>query len=123
MEKAEICRKDAEYSAGKSMMRDGYVNAYESAIRHFKKIPGWKDADALIAECENTIAELKAQKLERERKAEIERKAAEKRAKKKKQRNLKSAKTNGKTELKTRANLLLEKKKSQILLLSGPRFP
>ena len=92
VEKAEICRKDAEYSAGKSMMRKGDINGYEFAIRHFKKIPGWKDIDALIAECENKIEDLKAtaeaDRLARERAAEQARIKAAEEARKRKQRNI-----------------------------------
>ena len=58
------------------------------AINRFEIISGWKDADEQIAACQKKIEELKAkaeaERLERERQAEIARKEAEKRAKRNK---------------------------------------
>ncbi len=54
---------------------------YESAVKLLKSISGWKDADEQIVTCQKKIEEIKAkeeaERLERERKAEIERKEAE----------------------------------------------
>ena len=58
---------------------------YLAAIQEFKKISGWKDADAQIENCQKKIEELKAEEererqeaLERERQEELARIAAEK---------------------------------------------
>jgi hypothetical protein len=88
LEQAEICRKDAIYYSAQSQMSRSFVHNYESAITEFRKIPGWKDADDQILACERKIEEIKAKeesdRLERERKAEEVRIAAEKAAKKRK---------------------------------------
>ena len=86
LEQAEICRKDGIYQSARSQMSRGFVHNYESAITEFRKIPGWKDADALLLVCQRKIEEIKAKeeadRIERERKAEKARIAAEKRKKK-----------------------------------------
>ncbi len=88
LEQAEICRKDAIYQSARFKMTGGAVSDYESAIKTFRTIPGWKDADDKILACERKIEEIKAQeaadRLERERKAEEARIAEEKAAKKRK---------------------------------------
>ena len=80
-EKAEIARKDAILSEGKSKMSGEVISNYESAIKLFESISGWKDADEKIYTCQKKIEEIKAkeeaERLEKERKAEIERKEAE----------------------------------------------
>lgn len=85
LEKAEICRKDAVYSTAKSKMIGEKVASYEEAIKVFQTISGWRDADEKIYACQKKIEEIKAKeeaaRLERERKAEIERKEAERIAK------------------------------------------
>ena len=85
-EKAEIARKDAIYAQANTQMHGQVASKYESAIRLFESISGWKDADQQIEVCQKKIAEIKAKeeadRLERERKAEIARKAAAERAKK-----------------------------------------
>jgi tetratricopeptide (TPR) repeat protein len=85
LEKAEICRKNAIYQSACSLMTGNAVSGYESAIKTFRTIPGWKDADDQILACERKIEEIKAKeeadRLERERKAEEARITAEKRKK------------------------------------------
>ena len=77
--KAELARKDAIYQKAKGVMAKRVVNVveYQSAIAEFKKIPGWKDADQQIEICLQRIEELKAKaeadRLERERRAELAR--------------------------------------------------
>ncbi len=88
LDKAEVCRKDAIYASAKSHMTGEKVAAYETAIKKFETIPGWKDTDVQIYACQKKIEEIKAKeeadRLEAERKAEERRIAAEKAAKKRK---------------------------------------
>ena len=88
LEQAEICRKNAIYQSARSQMTGSAVSGYESAIKTFRSIPGWKDADDQILACERKIEEIKAKeeadRLERKRKAEEARIAEEKAAKKRK---------------------------------------
>ena len=79
LDKAEICRKDALYNSACSNMTGNIIRNYESAIKTFETISGWKDADEKIRTCQLKIKELK---LEEERKAEKQRIAAEKTKKK-----------------------------------------
>lgn len=83
-EKAEIARKDTILSDGKSKMSGEIISNYESAIKLFETISGWKDADEKIYACQKKIEEIKADRLEKERKAEIARKEAERIAKRNK---------------------------------------
>ena len=77
LEKAEVCRKDLIYKAGKAQMAGKTLAGYESAIQSFRRISGWKDADEQIFACQRGIDEIKAkeaaEQLEKERKAEAER--------------------------------------------------
>lgn len=70
-EKAEIARKNAILSEGKSKMRGEVISNYESAIKLFETISGWRDADEQIIACQRKIEEIKAkaeaERLERER--------------------------------------------------------
>ena len=88
LEQAEICRKDAIYQSAYSKMIGFGAYGYNSAIKIFKTIPGWKDADDQIIVCQRKIEEIKAQeeadRMERERKKEEARIAEEKAAKKRK---------------------------------------
>ena len=88
LEKANVCRKDAVYTFAVSQMAEHTVNGYEAAIRNFRKIPGWKDADKQIIDCHQKIEEIKAKeeadRIEAERKAEELRIKREKAAKKRK---------------------------------------
>ena len=79
LDNAEICRKDALYNSARSQMTGNIIRNYESAIRMFESISGWKDADEQINTCQLKIKELK---LEDERKAEERRIAAEEAKKK-----------------------------------------
>ena len=87
-EKAEVARKDAILSEGKAKMTGEIISDYESAIKLFESISGWKDADEKIYACQKKIEEIKAkaeaERLEKERKAEIARKEAERIAKRNK---------------------------------------
>ena len=79
LDNAEICRKDALYNSARSQMTGNIIRNYESAIRMFESISGWKDADEQINTCQLKVKELK---LEDERKSEERRIAAEKAKKK-----------------------------------------
>ena len=87
-EKAEVARKDAILSEGKAKMSGEVISNYESAIKLFESISGWKDADEKIYACQKKIEEIKAKaeadRLEKERKAKIARKEAERIAKRNK---------------------------------------
>ena len=86
LDNAEICRKDALYNSARSQMSQNTISSYESAIRMFESISGWKDADEQIYACQKKVEELKAkeeaERLEAERKEEEHRIAVEKRKKK-----------------------------------------
>ena len=77
LDNAETCRKDTLYNSARSQMTGNIIRNYESAIRMFESISGWKDADEQIYACKKKIEELKAkqeaERLEAERKAEAER--------------------------------------------------
>ena len=87
-EKAEISRKDFIYLSGKQQMANSSIAGYESSIKYFESIPGWKDSGEQIEICKQKIEEMKAkeeaERIEAERKAEIERKEAERIAKRNK---------------------------------------
>lgn len=87
-EKAEIARKDTILSEGKSEMSGEIISNYEAAIKLLETISGWRDADEQIIACQGKIEEIKAkeeaERLEKERKAEIARKEAERIAKRNK---------------------------------------
>lgn len=78
---AELARKNTILSQGKQKMSSHIVSDYEEAIKIFKTIPGWKDADECIDVCEKEINKIKqkieAERLEKERQAEIKREEAE----------------------------------------------
>ena len=84
----EVDRKNEMLQKAKNEMNEGVVSSYEYAIKLLESISGWKDANDKIIECQNRIAKLKAkaeaERLERERQAEIARIEAEKRAKRNK---------------------------------------
>ena len=84
LDNAEICRKNALYNSARSQMSQNTISCYESAIRMFESISGWKDADEQIYACQKKIEELKAkeeaERLEAERKAEAERLERERKA-------------------------------------------
>ena len=86
LKKAETCRKDDMYNQGKSKMSSRSVEGYETAIKLFEEILGWKDTNEQIVICRNNIGEIKArreaERLESKRRAEERRIAEEKAAKK-----------------------------------------
>lgn len=85
-EKAKICRKDMAYAIAKSLLTSKTIEGYEAAIKRFQTIPGWKDADEQIVNCQRAIDEIKAKeeadRLEAQRQAE-EYKVAQERAERK----------------------------------------
>lgn len=87
-DKAEIARKDAILTEGKEKMNSEFASNYEVAIKLFESIPGWRDADEKVHICKQMIEEIKAReeadRLQRERQADISSKEAEKRAKRNK---------------------------------------
>lgn len=87
-EMAEIARKDAILSEGESKMTGEDISNYEAAIKLFESISGWQDADEKVNACQKKIeeinAKIEADRLEKERLAELARKEAEKRAKRNK---------------------------------------
>ena len=87
-EKAEVARKDAILAEGNAKMTGEIISNYESAIKLFESISGWKDADEKVYSCQKKIEEIKAKeeakRLEKERQAEIARKEAERIAKRNK---------------------------------------
>lgn len=87
-EKAEVARKDSVLAEGKAKMSGEVISNYEAAIKLFESISGWKDADEKIYACQKRIEEIKAkeeaERLEKERQAEIARKEAERIAKRNK---------------------------------------
>ena len=87
-ERAEDTRKDTILAEGKSKMIGEATYNYEAAIKLFESIPGWRDADEQIIACQRKIEEIKAkeeaERLEKERQAEIARKEAERIAKRNK---------------------------------------
>ena len=87
-ENADVARKNAILSEGKAKMTDDSIASYESAIKLFKSIPGWRDADEKLNACRKKIEEIKAkaeaERLEKERQAEIVRQEAERRSKRNK---------------------------------------
>lgn len=76
---AEECRKQRTYDNGITLMLKRFprIEDYKHAIVEFKKISGWKDADTQIEICQKKIEEIvvkeEADRIERERKAEIAR--------------------------------------------------
>ena len=72
LEKAEKARKTAVYSEACSQMTRGSLTSLSTAITVFESIPGWKDSDEKILECQELIKECKAVE-EAERIAELKR--------------------------------------------------
>lgn len=59
-EKAEVARKDEILSTAHARMRANTITSYNEAINWLESIPGWKNADQLVTECQRKIGELKA---------------------------------------------------------------
>ena len=68
-EKAEVARKDHILFTGKSKMTGEVISNYETAIKLFESISGWKDADEKTNACQKMIETIKV-------KAEVTRKDA-----------------------------------------------
>ncbi len=85
--KAEIARKDTILLEGRTQANNSVnsIARLEDAIKTLQRVSGWKDADDRIATCKRRIEEIKANeeadRLERERRAEIARQESEKREK------------------------------------------
>lgn len=81
-EKAEATRKNTILANGKAEMTGDSIEDYDSAIKLFESISGWKDADEQIIACQKKIEEIRATeeaiRLEAEQKAERERLEQEK---------------------------------------------
>ena len=58
-QKAEEKRKNDIYASGKKQMGNT-IPECEAAIRAFRSIPGWRDADKLIIECRQRIEKIQA---------------------------------------------------------------
>ena len=58
-EKAEVARMDAILAEGKAKMTGEIISNYETSIKLFETISGWKDADEQAAICKKKIAEQK----------------------------------------------------------------
>ena len=83
---AENARKDAIYEHAMAAAGSHVIEDLEDAVKQLQSISRWRDADEKLAECQQKIEKLKAEaeaeRLEKARKAELEKKAAEERAKK-----------------------------------------
>ena len=79
-------RRAIIYTSAKAKMAEGGIKNYETAIKTFDRISGWKDVDEQIEVCRKKIREIRAkeaaERLEEERRAKEERAAAEKAARK-----------------------------------------
>ena len=60
-EKAKISRNDMIYGVAMLQLSDKTVESYEAAIRTFQTIPGWKDSDEQIVNCQRAIDALSPQ--------------------------------------------------------------
>ena len=60
--KAEACHKDRIYEDAILLMSKNTIPGYEEAIKTFRGISDWKDADSQIDVCQEKIEELKAKK-------------------------------------------------------------
>lgn len=84
-EKAEAARKDEILFDGNARMTSNVIFKLETAIKLFESIPGWKDADEKILQCQEKIENLKAkterERLEKVRRAELAQIAKEKKIK------------------------------------------
>ena len=60
-EKAEVARKDNILAKGEALMTREDISNYESAIKLFESISGWKDVNEKIYACQLKIEEIKVQ--------------------------------------------------------------
>lgn len=70
LDKAEIARKDAILSEATFKMTGDAISNYESAIKLFESISGWKNADEKIYICKEKIEEIKAKEEQARNEAE-----------------------------------------------------
>ena len=84
LDKAETCRKNAIYESARSQMRGWKTEGYESAMKAFGTISGWKDSDEQIRSCQQKIEEIKAREEAERQEAEKQRVLKEKADKKRK---------------------------------------
>ncbi|SEL53092.1 Regulator of chromosome condensation (RCC1) repeat-containing protein [Ruminococcus sp. YRD2003] len=64
LEKAETCRKNGIYEHAVFRMKENSIAGYETAIKTFSAIPGWKDSDKLIKICQDRINTIKVKQKE-----------------------------------------------------------
>ena len=69
-EMSKMAKKDEILEQAKSKMKGSFISEYEYAIRILRTIRGWKNADQLIAECEDTIRRIHEEKERKERELE-----------------------------------------------------
>ena len=67
LELAENARKDAIYDKAKSLFSRRSIPDIEQAISHFKTIPGWKDANEKVVECQQKIECIKRENEEKKK--------------------------------------------------------
>lgn len=81
-EKAEVCRKNEIYDDAIYELEKYTVASFSKAIKLFKSISGWKDADEQLAKCENELPKVKEEeeqeRIRLEKEAEERRKLAQK---------------------------------------------
>ena len=96
-EKAEELRKNSILAEANVCMQRGSLEQHQAAVKYLESIPGWKDADELLARCKKEIPQLEekekakaeARRLERERQEEAARQeTARKAAQKKKNKTI-----------------------------------
>lgn len=86
-EQAETYRQNVIYAQAKEHMASTTSITCRKAIAEFQSIPGWKDADQLLAECQNKVNEL--ERKEEEKRIETERRKQEEIRKAKRKRKIK----------------------------------
>lgn len=81
-EKANAWHKDKIYENATLLMNKNTISGYEEALKIFRGISDWKDSDRRIHTCQKKIEEInakeEAERLEQERKEEVDRIAKEK---------------------------------------------
>ena len=74
LELAKSARKDAIYDKAKSLLNRRSIPDIEQAIKQFKTISGWKDADEKVVECQQKIELIKREDEEKRIQDEEEKK-------------------------------------------------
>lgn len=71
LDRAETCKKNEIYDQARASMAANSIDGFETAIKIFSTISGWRDADKQLVYCQNAINELRlkeeSDRLERER--------------------------------------------------------